>query len=452
MLKHYCGANVAALILVFAQVACAAAKEAGPEEYRQALKTLQPGDTLRLRSGVYREGLPLHRLSGTADAPIVIEGPADGPAAVFLARAGHNTVSIVDARHVTVRNLELDGTNLPVDGVKCEGHAAWAHHITLENLSIHGHGNNQQTVGISTKCPAWNWVIRDNRIVGAGTGIYLGNSDGSAPFVAGLIEHNLIVDTQGYNLQIKHQKPRPELPGMPDEPSTTIIRHNVFSKEHGEPGGPMARPNVLLGHWPLAGAGRDDYYQVYGNFFYDNPTEALFQGEGNIALHHNVFWNPRGDAVRIQPHNDVPKQIVVAYNTVLAKGAGIAVRNREGRAQHAQIAAANAVFAASPVVGIKEDSNVSASLAQAEVYLTRPLAPPGVFDPRPLPGRLQLRKDVRAALPAWPGLDVDFDGQPHRLPVAGAYGSVGPAWLPRLERKPAPSAAAGSVQEIGKAK
>jgi len=321
-LKHCCGASLVAIMLVFGLPTCAAVKEAGPEGYRQALRTLQPGDTLRLQAGVYREGLPLHRLSGTADAPIVIEGPADGPAAVFLARAGHNTVSIVDARHVTVRNLELDGANLPVDGVKCEGHAAWAHHITLENLTIHGHGNNQQTVGISTKCPAWNWVIRDSRIVGAGTGIYLGNSDGSAPFVAGLIEHNLIVDTQGYNLQIKHQKPRPELPGMPDEPGTTIIRHNVFSKEHGEPGGPMARPNVLLGHWPLAGPGRDDYYQVYGNFFYDNPTEALFQGEGNIALHHNVFWNPHGDAVRIQPHNDVPKEIVAAYNTVLAKGAG----------------------------------------------------------------------------------------------------------------------------------
>ena len=46
-------------------------------------------------------------------------------------------------------------------------------------------------------------------------------------------EHNLIVDTLGYNLQIKHQLPRPALPGMPSEKSVTIIRHNVFSKAHG---------------------------------------------------------------------------------------------------------------------------------------------------------------------------------------------------------------------------
>jgi len=438
MLKHYCGIGLAALILALPHGACATVIEAGPEDYRQALAALQPGDTLRLHSGVYRAGLPLHRLSGTTDAPIVISGPAAGPAAIFLARSGHNTVSIVNARFVTVRNLELDGGNAPVDAVKCEGHAEWAHDITLENLTIHGYGNNQQTVGISTKCPAWNWVIRDNRIVGAGTGIYLGNSDGSAPFVAGLIEHNLIVDTLGYNLQTKHQKPRPELPGMPHEPGTTIIRHNVFSKEHGGSDGPMARPNVLLGHWPLAGPGRDDYYQVYGNFFYDNPSEALFQGEGNIALHHNVFWNPHGDAIHIQPHNDVPKQIVAAYNTVLAKGAGIVVRNREGGTPYTQIAAANAVFAATPIAGIKEDSNVSAPLTQAGAYLARPFAPLGAFDPRPLPGRLKLRKDILATLPAWPGLDIDFGGQPHRLPLAGAYGSAGeaPAWLPRLERKP----------------
>jgi hypothetical protein len=434
-LKRSCGSSLAAFMLVFAHVTCAAVKDAGPEEYRQALKTLQPGDTLRLQAGVYREGLPLHRLSGTAGAPIVITGPENGPAAAFLARAGHNTVSILNARFVTVRNLELDGANLPVDGVKCEGHAELAHHITIENLTIHSHGNNQQTVAISTKCPAWNWVIRGNTIVGAGTGIYLGNSDGSAPFVAGLIEHNLIVDTLGYNLQIKHQKPRPELPGMPVDPSTTIIRHNVFSKEHGASGDPMARPNVLLGHWPLAGPGKGDYYQVYGNFFYDNPTEALFQGEGNITLHHNVFWNPHGDAIHIQPHNDVPKRITVAYNTVLAAGAGIVVRNRETGTPHPQIATANAVFAAAPVSGIKGDGNVHAPLTQAEEYLIKPFAPLGTFDPRPLPGRLKLRKDIAAALPE---LDIDFDGYPRRLPIAGAYGNAGeaPVWLPRLEIKP----------------
>ena len=159
--------------------------EASPQDYRRAVAMLRAGDTLALAAGEYREGLTLRYLAGEADRPITISGPATGPPATFVARDGRNTVSIVDSQHLVIRNLVLDGRNLPVDGVKAEGNARWAHHITLENLVIRGHGNNQQTVAISTKCPAWNWVIRGNTIVGAGTGIYLGNSDGSAPFVAG---------------------------------------------------------------------------------------------------------------------------------------------------------------------------------------------------------------------------------------------------------------------------
>ena len=181
----------------------------------QSLKRLRAGDTLLLAAGEYRDGLPVHGLSGAPGRPIIISGPERGPPATFVAQRGRNTVSIVDSHHLVIRNLVLEGNNLPVDAVKAEGQSRWAHHITLENLVIRGHGNNQQTVGISTKCPAWNWVIREVTIVGAGTGMYLGNSDGSAPFVAGLIERNLVVDTIGYNLQIKHQLARPDLPGMP---------------------------------------------------------------------------------------------------------------------------------------------------------------------------------------------------------------------------------------------
>jgi hypothetical protein len=143
-------------------------------------------------------------MNGTASKPIVIMG--NGESTDFTGDACCNTVSIKTSSFITLRDFKIDGQNLMVDGVKAEGTTGnWAHHIVLENLIIVGHGANQLTVGINTKCPVWDWVIRGCVIDAAGTGMYLGNSNGDAPFVNGIIEYNLVKNTIGYNLQIKHQ-------------------------------------------------------------------------------------------------------------------------------------------------------------------------------------------------------------------------------------------------------
>ena len=337
-----------------AGVAAAADYRAGAENYHDYLRRLQPGDRLLLEPGDYRQGLPLHKLSGQAGQPIVIEAahPAEPPR--FTGRPHANTVSLVDVRHLVVRHLELDGRNLPVDAVKAEGHSRYADFITLEHLHIHHHAASQQNVGISTKCPAFGWVVRGNRIEDVGTGMYFGDADGSDSFVAGLIEVNRVVRTLGYNLQIKHQTSRPpEFQGRHD----TVIRHNVFSKQDALPG-PQARPSVLLGHLPLAGAGSEDRYLVYGNLFLHNPSEALLQAEGRVAVYDNVFINGSGDAVRIQPHNDVPRDMDIFSNTVLASGTGIQVRRAEGTAFRQRVVA-NLVAAAQPLRGGEAASNLT---------------------------------------------------------------------------------------------
>ncbi len=355
-----------------ALAALAAEYRAGPEDYRAYLNRLQAGDRLLLAAGDYTRGLPLHGLEGTAEAPIVIEGPAEGPRARFLARRGANTVSLTNVRHIVIRNLELDGQNLPVDAVKAEGHARYAHYVTLENLHIHDHNASQQNVGISTKAPAHGWVVRGNRIERVGTGMYFGNSDGFAPFVAGLIEHNTVRDTLGYNLQIKHQRPRPE--GMPGagQRHDTVIRRNLFDKSAGGSTGPMARPNVLVGHWPLSGEGTEDRYLIYANLFWQNPTEALFQGEGNVALYNNLFVNHHGSAVRIQPHNNVPRRVEIFYNTVLARDEGIAVRLREGQPEWPRVVLHNLILAGRPLLGAEARGNLTGALAEAGRWLIRP--------------------------------------------------------------------------------
>ena len=97
-----------------------------------------------------------------------------------------------------------------------------------------------------------------------------------------------------------------------------------------------------------------------GDFLHQNPAEALFQGEGNIALYNNLFVNRYGDAVHIQPHNDVPRSIDVFYNTILATGAGVAVRYREGESNpERQTVQANVVSAAMPISGAEARENIT---------------------------------------------------------------------------------------------
>ena len=300
-----------------------------PDSYLQHLRQLNAGDRLLLQPGLYRDGLKIQGLQGTSGAQITIQGPTSGAPAVFLGRENANTVSIKDSAYVVIRNLVLDGQSLAVDAVKAEGRSSWAHHISLERLFIVNHGNDQQIVGINTQSPAWNWIIRHNVILGAGTGMYLGSSDGRQPFVHGIIEYNLILDTIGYNLQIKHQNQRPTIAELPIANGETIIRGNIFMKGNRSSSGRMARPNVLVGHFPVSGPGMEDRYLIEGNIFLGNPGESLFQGEGNITLLRNLFINPYGNGIAIQPHHAVPRRIEVARNFVATLGFPIRVRGTD---------------------------------------------------------------------------------------------------------------------------
>lgn len=408
--------------LNFASVSSAAVISGEPADYRQLVQTLQPGDTLRLQAGVYRYGLSVHNASGFSGRRITIEGPARGDPALFLAHRGRNTISIKNAGYVTIRNLVLDGQKLEADGVKAEGTARYAHHITIENLRITNHDANQQIVGISTKCPAWGWVVRGNVIDGAGTGMYFGDSDGSAPFIGGVIEGNVVRNTIGYNIEIKQQQPRKEVAGMPRQPQVTILRYNAFSKAGGGAQGGLARPNVLLGYQPQKGVGRFDRYLVYGNFFYQNPTEALFQATGRVAIYNNAFVNTVGvgRAIMIMPHKGVaPKSINIFHNTVLASDIGIAVWN--ANRQFRQVVEANAIFASTPTTGrMQRRANITAPLGKVSDYLRSPQTPLGIVDLSPRSGQLRGPR-LASALRGDPATDRDFFNTPRHTGFAGAF-------------------------------
>jgi hypothetical protein len=373
MTSAFVAALIPALVLALATLPVRASDHvAGPEDYLSAVRALVAGDTLTLRPGMYRDGLPLHDIHGDARLPIVIQGPRAGAPAVLLGRPDANTVSLARASYIAVRDVTIDGLHLPVDAVKAEGRGGMVHHITLERLIIVGHDFAQDIIAISTKSPAWSWVIRDNLIIGAGTGMYLGNSDGTAPFIAGVIEGNIIANTIGYNIEIKQQSERPDVPEMPVGQSVTVLRNNLFVKSRNASTGEFARPNLLLGHFPLRGSGRTDRYEVVGNVFFDNASEALFQGEGNLVLRGNVFFNPHGDAIVIQPHHDIPRSVSIVDNFVGSAGRGVRVHGGDPRLE--QLVARDAVYAAEPLDGGTLRDNQTGPFSAAPASLSAWLA------------------------------------------------------------------------------
>ncbi len=259
----------------------------------------------------------------------MIEGPAQGPRPRFIGSPcigprPPSTSAIVwlqNASWIQLRRLELDGEGRRVHGVLAGYRRPPVHHITLDSLHIHDNARSQQFNGISTKTTAWDWVIRNNRLERLGLGMYLGNSDGSAPFIRGTLQDNVIINPTGYGVQIKHQAERPRFAGLPKGQSTTTIVGNVIIKQARSSTGSLARPNLLVGHFPPRGPGANDRYLIWGNLLFENSSreEPLFQGEGHFEFFNNVLINRHGPGLLIKRHNLRPQRIAVFKNRIYSQ-------------------------------------------------------------------------------------------------------------------------------------
>jgi len=438
------------IVVLAAGSAHAADVLATPADYRSKLTALAPGDSLVLAAGDYSDGLPISDLNGTAAQPITITGPA-AEVARFLGNAVRNTIDIRNSSYITIRNLTLDGQDIAgIDAIKASGTAAdWAHHITIENCIIVRHdggATSQQTVGISTKVVAWDWIVRHNLIDGAGTGMYFGNSDGTRAFIGGLIEHNVFRRTLGYNMQVKHQLARESVPGVPTDERVTVIRHNVFIKDSSLPSPDGARPNLLVDGFPDSGPGSLDHYEVYGNFFFHNDTEALVQATGRVHVHDNVFVDSLRPAIVMVNHEGKTVIDALVYNnTIYDTASGIVFSNAPSGVS---LVAGNAIFSATALSGTMTDEhdNVADAVASAATYVVRPSTLLGDMDFFPVSGSA-LHGGVVDISKASTDLDHDrdFNGVTKDFTYRGAYQGEGqnPGFSLDDAFKPAPSGSAG---------
>lgn len=416
-------------LLTVAPAARAGDVDADPTSYQAALAALMPGDTLHLAAGHYPL-LVINGLNGTASSPITISGAPCG-ASVIDGDASDNTVEIIDSSYVVLSGLTVDSKGLDgVFGISAKGGTGnTVHHVTVEGCTLVGQGASQQTDGISTKTPTWGWVIRGNVIDGAGTGLYLGNSDGSDPFVGGLIEGNLIKNTVGYGCEVKHQSAWPTGTGLPTGPNRTIFRNNVFLK-NDQPSPDGDRPNLYLGGQPGSGPGAEDLFEVYGNFFFHNPRESLLQFEGRATVHDNVFVDANVAAIAAR-QNDLPLQLAHIYdNTIYTTTQGIQFGSAAGQGD---FVVGNLIFAATPIGGpiTTMHDNLTDTLANAGAYVNKPSSMLGAMDFYPQGTKATGPAVDLSSVATDTDYDEDFDGtKKGGFTYRGAYAGSGqnPGW------------------------
>jgi hypothetical protein len=433
------------LVMFSTAPAAAAVLDADPSNYRKQLDRLAPGDVLRLAPGTYRDRLPIIGKHGDAARPIVIEGPARdnttgdataGGTATFIGVRGQNTVDLRDCRFVTVRNITVDCAGLPVDGVNAKGDVP-VHDVTIENVVILNAGANQQIVGINTKCPCWNWTIRGCEIIGAGTGMYLGNSNGEAPFIRGVVEYNRVYDPEGYCIEIKHQNAWPA--AAPTGAGRTVIRHNVLIKTD-RPSGSGDRPNLLFGGFPDVGPGSEDRYEVYGNFVAHNPRESLVQATGRFSIHDNLLVGAKNETsagIFATAHQRKAVRLAHVYNNTVY-GCGRGIRAASGSRIDACIG--NLVLGDDPISGdiSLKSGNLTASTTEASANVARPSLVLEEMNFAPRPERC---RGEALGLDPFHGdadFDRDFAGAPKGdRTFRGCYAGDNPmGWTPANTLKP----------------
>lgn len=435
-------------LLPVARPAHAADVNADPSNYVSALATLKPGDTLHLAAGTYAPTgstpLAISNLAGTASQWITITGPAtDPPTAVFQASSDGccNVVEITNSSYVAIENLYIDGMHVSgAFGISAKGETSnLVHDIQVEGCTLVDMDNDgdpsdlgQQDDGISTKTPTWGWIIRHNKIIGAGTGMYLGNSTGTDPFIEGVIDDNLIDKPTGYCIEIKQQNPWPTVAGIPTQPTATILSNNVFIKADHAATTSGPRPQVLVDGFPTTGPGAQNHYELFGNLFVHDDEDYLLQATGRVHVHDNIFVDDTMyGGINFTNHDGYTVIDAIAYNnTIYGVGTGIAFSNAPSGTG---FAVGNAVFATTAFSGMAatQTDNVTDTIANAGNYVNAPGVMLGSMDFYPKTGSpLHGSKMDLSSVASDVDYDLDFNGTKKDFTYRGAYSGEGanPGW------------------------
>jgi hypothetical protein len=187
------------------------------------------------------------------------------------------------------------------------------------------------------------------------------------------------------------------------------------------------------------GTGKNDYYEVYGNFFYNNPVEALFQGTGNIMLYSNIFVNhenPSGfRTVYIKPHNGVfPQNVKIFHNTLWSNTTAGGIRIDNPDVNYRQYIVGNVAFLPDPSTAITASNttttllldNITDSYANAGNHVILATSDLNRLNLYPKAGQLKgLKPTAQTLFINNTAFDKDFNNNVYDWTYRGAFSGSG---------------------------
>ncbi len=268
-------------------------------ELSAAMAAAQPGDTINLASGRYREihyrEVDGHR-SGTPDQPIVIQAAAGAEAIIDWGQVNDPQVKpVVDIdrrEHIKIRGLIVRNRSF---GLRSAGSS----NVTFEHNDVAEVGHSgvvAQVYNNDPNRPSTSVTIRCNRIHDTGRvapefgeGIYIGTGSVSVPDPTSniLIEGNDIFRTSNEGIDIKHHV------------TDVTIRHNDVHDLTPYYGGAISLGLNNLDWGPAN-------YRVENNRIWNvssgrNYAQAIAIGHGPTIIRHNLIWGIESETTSSWP-------------------------------------------------------------------------------------------------------------------------------------------------------
>jgi len=243
----------------------------------KGVSVLNPGDTLYIKSGTYKEWVDWRDLpAGTSwSVPVTVKA-FPGDIVTLLPNTGDDFVLLfIGTQYIIIDGLILDGTNVGVGTVKITWGTSHppAHHIRIQNSEVRNSPKQGILVDDGSNYNEFiNLDIHDNGDNDFNHGMYINSKNN-------IIQDCRIFQNAGWGVQIYNHR-------LPEEAENNmVIKNKIYDN---------ARVGNR-GYGIVLGSGRGN--KAYNNLIWGNQggIEIGYGGSSNTEVHNNTIYGNKGN-------------------------------------------------------------------------------------------------------------------------------------------------------------